>query len=394
MIYEPSDDTYLLRSCVNKYATGKVLEIGTGSGLLAETAAQKKDVHSVLATDINRDAIAYCKQHCTSKKIVWKVSDLFSAVKGTFDTIIFNPPYLPYDSREDEETRQVTTGGKRGYELTERFLNAVNAYLTRDGIVLLLLSTLTGKEKINEILQNNLLDHEEIASKKIPFETLYVYKISKNHFGRILDEKGLMNIKRLTRGHRGLIFTADEKKGIQLLRAPRRVTIKIQRWDIAAKGTVNNEITMLKKLNKKGIGPKLLDGGENFFIYEFIPGKFILDYFRSANKTGARNMLLEVFEQMRTMDVLHLNKEEMHHPVKHVIITPKKKAVLVDFERCKPTHKPHNVTQFCQFVTSALVTPLLRKKGITIDKQEMMRRAAVYKKSLSDEDYRIVVDLL
>ncbi|MBI4739195.1 methyltransferase [Candidatus Woesearchaeota archaeon] len=390
MIYEPSDDTDLLLEQVTKYAHGAVLEIGAGSGVLAEAAAQKEEVRAVLAVDIDKDAIRHCQEHAVSKKIQWKVSDLFSAVTEKFDTILFNPPYLPYDRREDEEVRRVTTGGKRGYELTERFLNSVNEHLTRDGIVLLLFSSLTGREKINEILQNNLLDHEEISSRKIPFETLYVYKISKNYFDKILDDKGCRNIRRLAKGHRGLIFTANQKKG----RFTRLLTIKIQRWDIAAKGTVNNEITMLKKLNKKGIGPILIDHGENFFIYEFVPGRFILDYLQSASKAETRKVLLDVFSQMYTMDVMHFNKEEMHHPVKHVIVTPRKKATLVDFERCKPTHKPHNVTQFCQFVTSALVQPILATKGIIIDKGEMMRRAAAYKRTLSKADYNAILALV
>ncbi|MBI5398842.1 methyltransferase [Candidatus Woesearchaeota archaeon] len=390
MIYEPSDDTYLLLEQVKRRACGAVLEIGTGSGILSEAAAQKEEVRAVIAADIDKNSISNCKRRSVSKKIQWKVSDLFSAVTERFDTIIFNPPYLPYDRREDEETRRVTTGGVHGHELIERFLNEVNNHLRRDGIILLLFSSLTGKEKVNEILHNNLLDYEEIASKKIPFETLYVYEISKNNFGRILDEKGLTNIQRLTKGHRGLIFTADKKKG----KAARHLAIKIQRLDIAAKGTVNNEVKILEKLNKKGIGPSLIDHGENFFIYEFIPGKFVLDYLLSASKAETRQVLLDVFSQMHTLDSMYLNKEEMHHPVKHIIVTPEKKAALVDFERCKPTHKPHNVTQFCQFVTSAIVTPLLRKKGILIDKNAIIRLAAKYKRSLSKEDFQAITALV
>jgi release factor glutamine methyltransferase len=390
MVYEPAEDTYLILEEVKKYAKGKVLEIGTGSGIISTVASEKKDVKAVIAVDIDKKAIAHCKKTIKNKKIIWKVSDLFSEVKGKFDTIIINPPYLPFDRREDEETRLTTTGGRHGYELTERFLNSANDHLEKDGIIILLFSTLTNKEKIDEALANNLFECEIIATKKVSFETLFVYLIKKNKFSKILDDKRITCIRRLTKGHRGLIFVGRQKKGTKY----QEVTIKIQRWDIGAKGTVNNETTVLEKINKKGIGPQLYDSGDNFFIYKYIPGEFILEYLSHANKKEATEIILDVFKQMRILDLMGLNKEEMHHPVKHVIITPQKKAVLVDFERCKPTHKPQNVTQFCQFVTGGRVAGSISKKGIIIDKKEMMIRAGKYKKDMSDTNYESILDLL
>ena len=49
-------------------------------------------------------------------------SDLFSNIKGKFNTIIFNPPYLPEDEFKDKSL----DGGKKGYEIIEKFLNKVS----------------------------------------------------------------------------------------------------------------------------------------------------------------------------------------------------------------------------------------------------------------------------
>ena len=108
MIYKPREDSFLLQKHVRKYAQGKVLDMGAGSGIQAITALEK--TKDVLAVDINPKAVEELKK----KNINAKVSDLFSNVKGKFDLIVFNPPYLPADEREPEDSALATTGGKKG----------------------------------------------------------------------------------------------------------------------------------------------------------------------------------------------------------------------------------------------------------------------------------------
>src|SRR3989344_2388730 len=65
-------------------------------------------------------------------------------------------------------------------------------------------------------------------------------------------------------------------------------------------------------------------------VYEFVEGKYILDFLKKASKKEASKILKEVFRQLRIMDKLKVNKKEMHKPLKHIIIG--KKVVLLDFE--------------------------------------------------------------
>lgn len=388
MIYEPREDSFLLQKEVSKYAFGEVLDIGAGSGIQAATAAKKKNVKSVLAIDIQKKVIDYCKKNIKNKKIKFSQSDLFSNVKEKFDTVIFNPPYLPEDVRLKDITLD---GGKKGYEIIERFLNNANDYLKENGIILLLFSSLTNKEKINEILQNNLLEFEEISKQKIFFEELHVYLIKKSGFLKILSKKNIKNIKKLAKGHRGLIFTGNLGK--------KKVAIKIQRKDIEAKNTVDNEARQLKTLNKHDIGPKILFSGKDYFVYEFIPGEFIIDFFKKSNKKDILNILKNVFDQMFIMDKLKLNKEEMHHPLKHIIIGKNKgknkKPSLVDFERCKPGKNPRNVTQFCQFaVSTKLKKEIFDKKGIKINREKMLNSAKTYKHEQTKKNLEKIKALL
>lgn len=55
MVYEPSDDSFLLIDNLNINPGEKVLEIGTGSGIVAMYAS--KVAGEVVATDINFNAI-------------------------------------------------------------------------------------------------------------------------------------------------------------------------------------------------------------------------------------------------------------------------------------------------------------------------------------------------
>src|SRR3989344_8485866 len=152
-VYEPREDSTMLETSVRKYAFGRVLDIGTGSGIQAIAAAQSKNVKSVLATDIQKGVIEYCKKNIKSNKIRFIQSDLFKNIKGKFNTIIFNPPYLPQELKIRDLTLE---GGKKGYEVIEKFLNEANSFLNPNGIILLVFSSLTKKEKIGELIKNNL----------------------------------------------------------------------------------------------------------------------------------------------------------------------------------------------------------------------------------------------
>jgi len=168
----------MLLEQIKKYAKGIVLDMGTGSGIQAIEAAKTSSL--VIAADINEDAIEYAKEEAKNiNNIKFIQTDLFSNLenyKHSFNLIIFNPPYLPNDERIKDIALD---GGKEGYELTERFFNDVNDYLKEDGKILLLFSSLTNKEKVDEIIKKHNFKHTLLDSKKMFFEELYVYLVEK-----------------------------------------------------------------------------------------------------------------------------------------------------------------------------------------------------------------------
>ena len=175
LIYEPSEDSYLMQEVLKKYILNKdirVLEIGTGSGILLQTLIDL-DISppKIVATDINPEAINHINKDFP--KINCISSDLFENIKDKFDIIIFNPPYLPQDKekQEDKESQLITTGGKKGSEIINKFLKQAQEYLTKQGKIFLLTSNLT--EDINWLNYKKRL----LEKKKIFFEELVVWEL-------------------------------------------------------------------------------------------------------------------------------------------------------------------------------------------------------------------------
>ncbi|MEK6825860.1 MAG: HemK2/MTQ2 family protein methyltransferase [Nanoarchaeota archaeon] len=173
MIYVPAEDSFLLAHEVRKNVEGKTfLDMGAGSGIQCEEAL-KAGASSVLAVDDDRVIVQLLKR----KNIPALHSDLFEKIKERFDVIVFNPPYLPFDEREDKESRRITTGGKNGDELILRFLKEAPKHLNRKGMILLLLSSLTPKKIILKLLEKQKMRYEIVAKEKLFFEKLEVWKI-------------------------------------------------------------------------------------------------------------------------------------------------------------------------------------------------------------------------
>ncbi|MBW3003513.1 hypothetical protein KY337_03040 [Candidatus Woesearchaeota archaeon] len=404
-IYQPQEDTYLVLEQVKRFSKGKVLEMGTGTGLLAFEA--QPSAKFVVALDINPDAVKFVQNLVILKKIqnmLVRDTNLFSFLdnnyveyknkefklkflktKNTlFDTIIFNPPYLPKRKGEDQDVELYVAGGLKGYELIEDFLDQVNPHLAPEGNVLLIFSSITNRNRVDEIINRNLLEYELLSTKKLFMEELYCYRIFKSDVLKMLEKKGLTNVKRLTKGHRGLIFVADYKA--------KKVVVKKQREDVEAKERINNEIQFLKVLNKHGIGPKVMFSGKDYFVYKFIDGTFIKDFVEVQEKDAIKDVLFKVFNLMYKLDKLGIDKEEMHHPKKHVIIDEQLRVYLIDFERANKTEKPKNVTQFVQYVCS--IEKLLNKTKFKITVEKLRAAAKVYKKDMNVKNFKGILALV
>jgi len=173
--YEPREDTFLmLEPLADLPLQGlRVLDVGTGSGILAAYCANKRA--DVTASDIDAGAIEELKSLAGRLGITLKLisCDLFSRIDGRFDIIVFNPPYLPSPKFDD----RTVDGGKHGTVVINRFLDQLGPHLAEDGFGLILTSSLNGPEQLE--MSHPDLSFETLRQQSLFFETLYVLKVRK-----------------------------------------------------------------------------------------------------------------------------------------------------------------------------------------------------------------------
>ena len=177
-IYQPAEDSFLLLKVLEKEIPKllkknqhlQFLEIGSGSGIILETV-QKLGIkrEHIFSTDINQQAVI----HCQNLGFNCIYSNLFENVSGKFNIVVFNPPYLPRNSKEPKNSQLATTGGPQGSEIINEFLKQAENYLEKNGRIFLLTSSLT-----KNINWNN--SHKKLlGKKKLFFEELFVWELRK-----------------------------------------------------------------------------------------------------------------------------------------------------------------------------------------------------------------------
>ncbi|MCH8329384.1 MAG: hypothetical protein IIB81_03245 [Nanoarchaeota archaeon] len=112
------------------------------------------------------------------------------------------------------------------------------------------------------------------------------------------------------------------------------------------------------------------------------------------NKKRIIDLIKRIMNQMFIMDKLRINKEEMSHPQKHILIDKKNKPTLIDFERAHYTLKPGNVTQFCDFLISKYVLTILKNNNIKINNKKIINAAKKYKKQQNKDNLNNILKLI
>jgi len=114
----------------------RVLDIGAGSGCIAISLERERPDLDVVSIDISFAALAVASRNAREhgSRARFFASHSFDAIRGGFDLIVSNPPYIPLDDYtnlatevRDHEPRGALTPGPRGTEVIERILAARRA---------------------------------------------------------------------------------------------------------------------------------------------------------------------------------------------------------------------------------------------------------------------------
>jgi release factor glutamine methyltransferase len=151
-VYEPAEDSFLFAENLDVKEPDRVLDMGTGCGILAIVAAKKAT--SVLAVDVNPYAVRCARKNAlhndTCSKMDFVEGDLFTSFRepAKFDVILFNAPYLPTEKTEGTSwIERAWTGGETGRQVIDRFVSQAPAHLEPRGHILLMQSTLANVDE-------------------------------------------------------------------------------------------------------------------------------------------------------------------------------------------------------------------------------------------------------
>jgi len=175
-VYPPAEDSGLLAAAAVEHARGLVLEVGTGSGWVAERVGERTGCR-VIGSDVNPAA---CRR-ARGRGVEAVRADLVGPFRaGAVDTVLFNPPYLPTspDAAWDDPVETALSGGPSGRAVIEPFLASVGRVLRPGGLVLLLVSSLAGYEATVERAREAGFAATVVREESYPFETLSVVRLT------------------------------------------------------------------------------------------------------------------------------------------------------------------------------------------------------------------------
>jgi ribosomal protein L3 glutamine methyltransferase len=128
-----------------RIAPRRILDLCTGSGCLAILAARAFPNARVDASDISHAALAVAAQNVEKHRLKQRIrlirSDLFAQLKGRYDLILCNPPYVstPSMRRLPREYRYepgiALAGGRQGLDYVARILDESPRFLNPGGLL-------------------------------------------------------------------------------------------------------------------------------------------------------------------------------------------------------------------------------------------------------------------
>ena len=163
----------LIADCRLLIEKGKVLDVGTGSGVIALSLALKFPEAKIFAVDISEEALSLARENATRLGLTGRVQfhrgNLLENLSERFDLIVANLPYVSMQDRHLlarevlHDPEMALFAGEKGDELIRKLIEQARAHLSSNGVLALEIG-LNQSEGLAEFLRQK--NYHDIELKK------------------------------------------------------------------------------------------------------------------------------------------------------------------------------------------------------------------------------------
>ncbi len=124
----------------------RIVDIGTGSGVIALSLAQKFPEAEIIGCDISEEALSLARENAARlgiDRVQFQTTDLLENVMGDFDLIAANLPYISRGDRDQlapevlRDPEVALFAGEHGDEMIHRLIESAPAHLRAGGLLAL-----------------------------------------------------------------------------------------------------------------------------------------------------------------------------------------------------------------------------------------------------------------
>jgi release factor glutamine methyltransferase len=161
-------ETVLKRLAIDEPKATRLVDVGTGSGVLAITFALARPELEIVAVDISDDALALARENAerlgVPDRIAFCRSDLLDRIDGPFHWIVANLPYIPSADipglqREVQfDPVLALDGGEDGLTIIKRLIESIPGKIASNGLVALELGQGQAERVGNFLARQNYRD--------------------------------------------------------------------------------------------------------------------------------------------------------------------------------------------------------------------------------------------
>ena len=162
----------LIADCGLRIADWKILDVGTGSGVIALTLAKEFPEAKISGVDISEDALALARENAArlglSDRVRFFKSNLLENVDGIFDLIVANLPYIAAQDRHSlsrevlRDPEVALFAGAHGDELVRALIEQAPARLRPSGMLALEIGLGQSEALLSILAEKN---YRDICSK-------------------------------------------------------------------------------------------------------------------------------------------------------------------------------------------------------------------------------------